>query len=144
MRLSDTGTNLPLAVLGWVSLSAYCALYTGLFLLTVAYLFPLPPKEEEEAVGRSLWAIRFILGAPVLWVGFEYLRSTLATGFPWNALGISQYENLPMIQIASWGGVYAVSASIVVMNAAVSLAIPFENLASAIKPFMLYIDCDPS
>ena len=53
---------------------------------------------------------------PLAWVGFEYLRGTIGTGFPWNALGVSQWRNLPMIQAASWGGVYAVSALIVFVN----------------------------
>jgi apolipoprotein N-acyltransferase len=37
------------------------------------------------------------------------VQARLFSGFPWNFLGASQYRMLPLIQIASLGGVYAVS-----------------------------------
>ena len=47
--------------------------------------------------------------APFLWVALEYLLSHFLTGFPWGVLGLSQYQNLPFIQISAWTGVYGVS-----------------------------------
>lgn len=44
-----------------------------------------------------------------LWVGSEWLRSTMLTGLPWELLGDTQFRNLVVIQIAELGGVYAVS-----------------------------------
>jgi apolipoprotein N-acyltransferase len=52
-----------------------------------------------------LWAI---CGA-ALWVALEMLVSRLFTGFPWNLLGSSQYQMLPLIQVASVTGIYGVS-----------------------------------
>ncbi len=51
------------------------------------------------------------------------MRSTFATGFAWNALGVSQYRNVALLQGAAWGGVYAVSALIVGVNAGMALTI---------------------
>ncbi|RPI77953.1 MAG: apolipoprotein N-acyltransferase [Desulfobacteraceae bacterium] len=44
-----------------------------------------------------------------LWVGLEYGRAKLLTGFPWCLLGYTQYEHLTLIQIAGLTGVYGVS-----------------------------------
>lgn len=57
-----------------------------------------------------------LLGIPALWVGFEYLRSVLFTGFPWNPVGVSQAMFRPLIQWAEWGGVYIVSFLVVLVN----------------------------
>lgn len=46
----------------------------------------------------------------IIWVACEYLRATLFTGFPWCLLGYSQHDFLPAAQVASIGGIYAVSA----------------------------------
>jgi apolipoprotein N-acyltransferase len=54
---------------------------------------------------RVVWA----LGCAAAWVALEMLLARLFTGFPWNLLGVSQYQILPVIQIASWTGVYGVS-----------------------------------
>ena len=99
------------ALLGYSVLSLYCALYFIPFAITVA-------------LGTKQWAgnnirknIRFMFALTMVWVGAEYLRGILFTGFPWNPLGVSQYANPSIIQIAEWGGVHIVSAYIVWMNA---------------------------
>ena len=57
-----------------------------------------------------------------LWVSLEFLRSILFSGFP-NSLGISQYLNPSIIQIASIGGVSIVTALIVWMNIGVFITL---------------------
>ena len=54
---------------------------------------------------RAMWAL-FCAAA---WVALEMIQARLFSGLPWNLLGVSQYRMLPLIQIASWCGVYGVS-----------------------------------
>ncbi|MEE9367838.1 MAG: apolipoprotein N-acyltransferase [Pontiella sp.] len=99
------------ALLGYVVLSLYCALYFVPFAITVAL-------GTREWAGNNLRKnIRFMFALTMVWVGSEYLRGILFTGFPWNPLGVSQYANPSIIQIAEWGGVHMISAYIVWMNA---------------------------
>ena len=58
-----------------------------------------------------------IMGAPALWVALEYVRSNLFfLSWPWNLLGHSQHQYLPVIQIADITGVYGISFLIVMVN----------------------------
>lgn len=61
----------------------------------------------------------FIFSTAGCWVGLEYLRAVLFTGFPWCLLGYSQYVRLPVIQIADIFGVYGVSFLILMVNGAI-------------------------
>jgi apolipoprotein N-acyltransferase len=83
-------------------LATYLALYVGI----VAWLV-----RRGEIAGISP-----LLSFPILWVGFEYLRSLVLTGCPWAILGYSQYRILPLIQIADITGVYGLSFLIVLAN----------------------------
>jgi apolipoprotein N-acyltransferase len=80
----------------------YLALYLGAF----AWLWGLYPPEGFFSL---LWA-------PSVWVGLEFIRAHLLTGFPWALLGHSQYNHLPVIQIAELSGVYGISFLIVLVN----------------------------
>ena len=109
----------PLVAIGHVGLALYCGLYTGLFALAAARLWQVVYR-NENAFARITTVV---IGEPLLWVGAEFLRCTLFSGFAWNALGVTQKDNLGVIQVASIGGVYAVSAIILLMNSAVASAI---------------------
>src|SRR3989449_11333348 len=61
-----------------------------------------------------------LVAAPGLWVAGEWIRGWLMGGFPWGLLGYSQHRALSVIQIAEFGGVYAVSLIIVAVNAALA------------------------
>ena len=101
------------ALLGYVVLALYCALYFIPFAVAVNVAV------EKLWVGDNLRLnIRFMFAATMIWVGSEYLRGILFTGFSWNPLGVSQYRIPTLIQIASWGGVASISAMIVWMNTA--------------------------
>lgn len=125
LQLSRYGTPLPIVVLAWLALAAYCALYTGAFLMVVSALWK---PEQPFAVDRSRPAARYpeailrVLLIPMIWVGFEYIRSTILTGFAWNSLGVSQYRYISIIQVAECGGVYAVSFLVILLNSALALA----------------------
>lgn len=62
-----------------------------------------------------------LLTIPCLWVAVEYLRAHAGfLGVPWALLGHSQYLHLPLIQLASFTGVYGISFLIVMVNVIVS------------------------
>ncbi|NUM33322.1 MAG: apolipoprotein N-acyltransferase [Candidatus Brocadiae bacterium] len=67
------------------------------------------------AIKEKKFCVFFV--PPVLWVGQEYLRSFLFSGFPYLFMGHSQAMNPNIIQIADLTGVYGVSYAIVVVNA---------------------------
>jgi apolipoprotein N-acyltransferase len=95
-------------------LVAYLSIYPAIFGWVVA-----------RAVGRSgvagLWV------APVAWVGTEFLRGYLFTGFPWVALGYSQGTWLPIAQLASVGGVAALSLLVVSVSTGLALSVVAER-----------------
>lgn len=99
-------------VLGGIGLSLYCALYFIPFALFVSL------RRDRWYCKSGLLNVVWMIGAAAVWTASEYLRATLLTGFPWNLLGVSQYQDTAFIQIAEWGGVYAVSALMVFVNAA--------------------------
>jgi len=51
-----------------------------------------------------------------LWVGLEYVRAKILTGFPWCLLGYTQYNHPEVIQIADVAGVYGLSFVLVLSN----------------------------
>ncbi|MEI7903642.1 MAG: apolipoprotein N-acyltransferase, partial [bacterium] len=108
----------PLVVLGQGALSAWCALFFAVFAYASACVW----QWAGEASGwRRVTAV--LVADPLLWVGTEYVRGWLLSGFAWNFLGVSQVANLPLIQIASVAGVYGVSAALVLVNGAVASVI---------------------
>jgi apolipoprotein N-acyltransferase len=95
-------------------LPAYLAIifYVSSFFAIFSLLFSIVIKRTD---------IPKVVFAPVLWVTVEYLRSNLSfLAVPWVLLGQSQYQNLPIIQIASLTSVYGISFLIVFVNAAVA------------------------
>ncbi|MBW8863758.1 MAG: apolipoprotein N-acyltransferase, partial [Verrucomicrobia bacterium] len=106
-------TGLP--ILGWVLLAAYLALFTGTWtwLVTRHSSFVIRPWSS-----RLLWTF----GGAAAWVALEMLRARLLGGFPWSFLGVSQYQLVPLIQVASFTGVYGVSFIVVWFSLAVFCA----------------------
>ncbi len=65
--------------------------------------------------------VRFLVSACLAWVVVEWLRSLGPASFPWGLVGYSQWTNLPVLQLASVGGVYLVSTAVVATNAGLAL-----------------------
>jgi apolipoprotein N-acyltransferase len=57
------------------------------------------------------------------WVAMEMVVARIFGGFPWNLLGASQYQLLPVIQFASITGVYGVSFLMVWMSVSLLCAV---------------------
>lgn len=118
---------------GWLSLSAYVALYPALWVWICWKIFPREDRRQPAAlrdVGKADWAqrTRWCLQCAILWVGLEIIRATFLTGFPWLLLGSSQSKLLPLIQIASIGGVYIIS--FLVVWTAVAIAVALAGMAA--------------
>jgi len=98
-------TALPVPVAAGVSLlmSAALGLYTGAFLAGVRWL-------QQR---RLPW----VYVAPALWVILEWMRGWFFIGFPWGALGYSQWRFTDLVQMVEITGVYGVSALLVFFNA---------------------------
>ena len=104
--------NLPQVVSFMVLglLAAYLSFYTALF----CYLIRRVCKDNQGLL---------FLFAPVLWTAMEYIRSTHSEyGFSWLGLGYSQFQTLPVIQMAEITGVYGVSWLIMLVNVGLYLA----------------------
>ncbi len=91
-------------VLGWFALSAFMAMYFGLWTWLLA-----------GKIGAGTWARRnlWMLAGAAAWVALEIFRAHFLGGFPWNLLGTSQFRLTPLIQIASVTGVYGISFLVV-------------------------------
>jgi len=94
-----------LPMLGWLALAAYLALFSGVW----TWLLSTFNFQLSTWSGRLLWT----LGGAAAWVALEMLRARLLGGFPWSFLGVSQYQLVPLIQIAALTGVYGVSFLVV-------------------------------
>ena len=126
--------NIPVMKLapitGWLALSGFLALYPALWVWLCWKIYPAKVGEasrlalEGEAGGTPTplssrleelltanWTQRlaWTLSCAALWVTWEMVQARLLSGFPWNFLGASQYQMLPVIQVASFTGVYGVS-----------------------------------
>jgi apolipoprotein N-acyltransferase len=69
---------------------------------------------------RERTGIRLTLTLPLCWVASEYIKTWILTGFPWELLGYSQFQNLRLIQIADITGVYGVSFVLLGVNCAIA------------------------
>src|SRR5215467_7422271 len=86
----------------------YLGLYHGLFGLIIAIVAKLSLRSA-------------LVFAPFAWIAVELARTRIS-GFPWDLLGISQVDNIPLAQIARTTGVYGISLEIMVVNAAFAAA----------------------
>ncbi len=106
-------------ILGWLTLSAYLSLYTAAWVWGAWRLWP---AQTDSAAGNGeptgtltiAWPgwfhrLAWTTGVASLWVGLEMLRARMLGGFPWNPLGASQFELVPLLQVSSLTGVYGVS-----------------------------------
>jgi apolipoprotein N-acyltransferase len=103
------------AIAAWMGVGGLLALYTAVWTWVCCRLFPrnfsgasatLSQKQIFETFAsvnwpkRALWAA----GCAMAWVAMEMAIARILTGFPYS-LGVSQFRNLPLIQVASVAGV---------------------------------------
>jgi apolipoprotein N-acyltransferase len=110
MRLGD-----PSMYIAWFALASYIGLYFPVFVgLT---------RVATRILPTPMWLV-----APLIWVGLEYVRAHLITGFPWYFLGHTQYRWTAIVQVSDLVGAYGVSLVVAMVNAAVATLVPMEWL----------------
>lgn len=92
-----------LSVIGWLILTLYLSLYPALFFCVTRHFSP-----------RG-----YALKAAALGVILEFIAGTLATGFPWFALALTQHRNQFLLHLAPLGGAWLVSFLLYLVNATV-------------------------
>jgi len=97
-----------IAGFGVIMLFLYLSLYFGLFAIGYNYFW------KKEGV-QCLFLI------PCVWVATEFVRANLFSGFSWATLGLSQYKQFDMIQVADITGMFGLSFLIVLVNVAIKM-----------------------
>ena len=108
------------AVVGWLALGAYCAIFPGLW-VWLCWRMQNSIRHVSQTIRVAQWfsettwlaRLSWCFSCAALWVALEMIRARLLTGFPWNFVGVSQFRLTPLIQIASVTGVYGISFLIV-------------------------------
>jgi apolipoprotein N-acyltransferase len=127
-----------LPILGWAALAAYLALFPATWVWFCWRTFPIRLGDDQgspdfagliERFHSVPWPsrLRWSITGAAAWVAWEMIVSRLWSGFPWNLLGSSQYQMVPLIQVASWTGIYGVSflavwSALSLLNAGVGIA----------------------
>ncbi len=110
----------PLVALGWGALAAYCALYFAAFgWLSATYWTWVRGDSPETRRGYGWRLVGLLLVEPVLWAGLEIVRSRFGGGFAWNQLGVAPV-NAGFGSPAALGGVYLVSALVILVNGTIA------------------------
>jgi apolipoprotein N-acyltransferase len=132
------GMPLWIGVAAMVLLSAYMALYWGVFCFLLSLLAGRHWQKE-----RSIIAL--VMVAPLLWVGLETLRGILFTGFPWLDIGYGLYSQPTLIQAADIGGHHLVSFTVVLVCAFITAIIdrqnPQVNGDTTMEKRLLFVAC---
>jgi len=105
------GLNVATSAVLLILYALYLGLYHGLFGLLLAL----------TAARRNGYSLRALLFAPFIWVAVELARAYV-TSFPWDLLGYTQIDNIPLTRIASVTGVYGLSFEIALVNTVVTAA----------------------
>lgn len=109
------GLSVPAAIGVLLLFCLYLGLYFGAFGLVISIL---AAKSPFQRMNGAAWAL---LLSPAVWVALELARTDIS-GFPWNLLGITQVDNVPLARIATLTGVYGLSLEIMIVNAALAAA----------------------
>ena len=107
-------------------LALYLALYPAMWAWFAGWIArehfrPIPPPDPLAAFERpdllkSLLNLRIAVLVSATWVGLEWVRGWLISGFGWNALGVALHDDLPLIQIVEFTGVGGLSFMLVMCN----------------------------
>lgn len=117
--------------LGWFVFAFYLALFPALWALFVGIACrprdsPLDSRLSTLASNQWLSStnnLRLAARGAAAWAAVEWVRGSLLSGFGWNSLAVSQWQNTAVIQIADFAGVAGLGFVIVLMNLTLVLTI---------------------
>ena len=98
-----------LALLALLLLVFYMSLYLALFGVGLAML----------ARGGGFWG--YLVGAPALWVGLDWVRAWLFSGFPWMDLGYGLWQVPFFLQGADLVGHHGYTFTLILTNVVIAL-----------------------
>ncbi len=104
----DKAASLVVVLAGWLGLTLLQALPGGLIFLFYRLI-------QKSGLLDRLPLLRPVLFS-ALWVIFEWSSTLGWTGVPWGRLALGQIKLLPMVQISSLLGSYAVSLLLLLVN----------------------------
>jgi apolipoprotein N-acyltransferase len=121
-------------IVGWLLLCSFLSLYSGAWVWMAWKTYPQRRTGSIWLGSAPSWfmtttfaqRIVWAFGCAAFWVAAEMIQGRFLSGFPWNLLGTSQYQIIPLLQIASFTGVYGVSflvawVSVALLCAAVAI-----------------------
>jgi apolipoprotein N-acyltransferase len=87
----------------------------------------------ERVLPKRYWLkeVMFTFALASLWCVLEWVRGWMISGFSWNFAGVSQWQNLPVIQICEYTGIYGISFLLIFFNA--SLISVVDGVSKSIK-----------
>jgi apolipoprotein N-acyltransferase len=74
------------------------------------------PNPGLGGLRSPLRQVGAVLVGAALWVGLEWLRSWLFTGFPWNFLGVALWQSPALLRVCPFTGVYGLSFLVAAVN----------------------------
>ncbi|MCL2066411.1 MAG: apolipoprotein N-acyltransferase [Treponema sp.] len=99
----------------------------SIYLVYMAALFFLL-KLSDVLFPRRSYIVQWLI-----WLAYEYLRTTGFLGYSYGVTGYSQWRVIPLIQIASIAGVWAVSALVIFPSAWLAAALKDWKFSAGIK-----------
>ncbi len=92
----------------------------GVMLLALFQGATLIPVALAARLAWRRWRLPLTVGWPLVWVGGEYLRTLGLVGIPLGSLAGTCWEQLPLIQVAELGGIFALSLPIAAVQGLVA------------------------
>ncbi|UPQ88613.1 apolipoprotein N-acyltransferase [Vibrio sinaloensis] len=118
------GMPKPASLFLMALLVGYLALYSALFCWSLNRWFATSTRT------------RWLLGAPALWLIFDWLRGWVMTGFPWLWLGYSQIDS-PLGHFAPVGGVELITLLVIISAAGLGYALLHKRWSTLIVPAVI-------
>lgn len=122
----DANAHAALIPLPTLGLPAFLAILTGLATLAT-YITGI------QGLSRVLIFTGF-------WTLFEYIRGLIFTGFPWNLAGYSWGNILPMLQWASFIGIYGLTLLTILISSIPAILVE-KSLTPRTKNIIILLNC---